>query len=167
MRVLKTMNTLGEIKKEDFAGLSIADSAPNYRRVGKTIEKVESFAANRFFNEWFSFSCLSDRDFNPLRFFGFTRCWRSGNNRTRCHYRGSYYINGKGKELAPMDENHLSVCVCVCCSVCVKELSMCLLITGEFLDAVSRLIRWRLLSTLSLRRKIIRKKKETYRDKKS
>lgn len=51
MRVLKTMNTLGEIKKEDFAGLSIADSTPNYRRVGKTIEKVESFAANRFFNE--------------------------------------------------------------------------------------------------------------------
>ena len=69
MRVLKTMNTLGEIKKEDFAGLSLADSTTNYRRVGKTVEKVHRFAADYSPNERVFLPYLS----YPLRFFGFIR----------------------------------------------------------------------------------------------
>jgi hypothetical protein len=48
MRVLKTMNTLGEIKRDDFPSLSLADASPNYRRAGKTIEKVDPFVVDIF-----------------------------------------------------------------------------------------------------------------------
>jgi hypothetical protein len=42
MRVLKTMNTVGEIKKDSFAGLSnIGESTQHQRRGAKTLEKVE------------------------------------------------------------------------------------------------------------------------------
>jgi hypothetical protein len=40
MRVLKTMNTVTEIKKEDLIGLNITDITQYHRRYGKTIEKV-------------------------------------------------------------------------------------------------------------------------------
>jgi hypothetical protein len=41
MRVLKTMNTLGEIKAEDFMGMNMSEtSSAGHRRGGKTIEKV-------------------------------------------------------------------------------------------------------------------------------
>ncbi len=41
MRVLKTMNTVGEIKRDSFVGLSnIGESTQHQRRGAKTLEKV-------------------------------------------------------------------------------------------------------------------------------
>lgn len=43
MKVLKTMNTVGEIKQEEFAPMNIIDPAMTRRREGKVIEKVNKF----------------------------------------------------------------------------------------------------------------------------
>jgi hypothetical protein len=40
MRVLKTMNTVAEVKKESFVGSNIGESTQHQRRGAKTLEKV-------------------------------------------------------------------------------------------------------------------------------
>jgi hypothetical protein len=40
MRVLKTMNTVGQIKKDSYAAPNIGESTQHQRRGAKTLEKV-------------------------------------------------------------------------------------------------------------------------------
>jgi hypothetical protein len=40
MRVLKTMNTVSEITKEDLIGLKINDITQHHRRNGRALDKV-------------------------------------------------------------------------------------------------------------------------------
>jgi hypothetical protein len=40
MRVLRTMNSVGEIKKQDLIGLNINDIKSHHRRSRRTLDKV-------------------------------------------------------------------------------------------------------------------------------
>ena len=40
MRVLKTMNSIGEIKREDLFGLNMGDLKQHHRRSGRILEEV-------------------------------------------------------------------------------------------------------------------------------
>jgi hypothetical protein len=40
MRVLKTMNTLGEINRDSYVSSNLVESSQHQRRGGKTLEKV-------------------------------------------------------------------------------------------------------------------------------
>ncbi len=40
MRVLKTMNTVSEITREDLIGLNINDIAQHHRRSGRAVDEV-------------------------------------------------------------------------------------------------------------------------------
>jgi hypothetical protein len=40
MRVLKTMNNVGQVQKDSYVGTNIAESTQHQRRGAKTLEKV-------------------------------------------------------------------------------------------------------------------------------